>query len=148
METSQTKHSSYARASINGERVYMHRFLFPEAEEIDHINHDGRDNRRENLRPGTDQQNMMHQKAQGRRWKGVSRRTSTCWRAAIKVYDSWMHIGNFPSPEAAARAYDEFAFVAFGDWAELNFPDQINEYRWRARISCYYPDGTPVVPDV
>lgn len=141
------RHTSYARASINGQRVYMHRFLCPDADEVDHINHDGLDNRRENLRPATHQQNMQNQSVQGdRTYKGITQRSAECWIAFIKLDSLQFHLGSFTSPELAARAYDEIAWAAWGKWAKLNFPELVPEYERQCRESCYYPDGSPVVP--
>lgn len=55
----------------------------------DHINHDGLDNQRANLRPSTRQQNLANQRAiRGgtSRYKGVTWHARTSqWRARIKV---------------------------------------------------------------
>jgi hypothetical protein len=52
----------YARASIKGKKVYMHRFIMnaEQGSHVDHINHMTLDNRKSNLRevhPTTNQKN-------------------------------------------------------------------------------------------
>lgn len=50
----------YARATVKGKKVYLHRFLFPELSneyEVDHINHQTLDCRRENLQIVTPEEN-------------------------------------------------------------------------------------------
>lgn len=59
------QHTSYGRATIDGRHVYLHWFLLPDADEIDHVNHDGLDNRRANLRSDTHQQNALNRSARG-----------------------------------------------------------------------------------
>jgi murein L,D-transpeptidase YafK len=39
----------------------------------------------------------------------------------IRVNDRLIHIGMYPTPEDAARAYDGAALVYFGEFARLNF---------------------------
>lgn len=136
------QHTSYARATIDGRHVYLHRFLLPAADEVDHVNHDGLDNRRANLRAATHQQNALNRSARGA-WKGVSRRSPECWSATIELDRLQFHLRNFSTPEQAARAYDEIAWVAWGTWAKLNFPDRVEEYERQCRECCYYPDGSP-----
>jgi hypothetical protein len=50
---------TYARAWVNGRREYMHRMIIS-ADLVDHINRDGLDNRRENLRPATKSLNAIN----------------------------------------------------------------------------------------
>lgn len=50
----------YARATINKKRYYIHRFLIPNAKIVDHINGNTLDNRRENLREASFQQNIAN----------------------------------------------------------------------------------------
>lgn len=94
----------------------------------DHINHNGLDNRRENLRICTHAQNIHNQQKQTRakssRFKGVQLRPkSNPWFARIKVDGTFHTIGYFSSEEEAARAYDAAAIQHFGEFAFLNFPE-------------------------
>lgn len=100
--------------------------------EWDHINGNGLDNRRENLRLATHQQNLRNKKAykcrvdaaaKHSRFKGVAWRSDTKkWRAQIHVNGRRLSLGNFGSEQEAATAYDRAARKHFGDFARLNFP--------------------------
>jgi hypothetical protein len=97
----------------------------PGVVEIDHINHDGLDCRRSNLRPATTQQNQANRGPQrnntsgfkGVRWSSQGR----TWQAQIKVSGRVRYLGRFADPKTAASAYDRAALDAFGEFAWLNF---------------------------
>ena len=82
--------------------------------EVDHINHNGLDNRRSNLRFVDKSGNALN-----RRWfpresglpKGV-RRDGRCFQAAIKIRGAMRFLGSFKTPEAASNAYKEAVRVA------------------------------------
>lgn len=117
----------YAQAAGS---VYMHRLLmgFPEGMEIDHRNGNKLDNRKENLRVATHQQNLFNRSAQKNNVggdKGIHLTKSTGrWRAQLKFGKRRIHVGYFDSPEEAARAYDRVAIEKFGEFAYLNFPEE------------------------
>ncbi len=120
----------YARAFIrrDGKRIgiFMHMLLtgWPVT---DHANHDGLDNRRENLRPaaeGRNQQNMRHRLNTSSRFKGVTWFKQTHrWHAQIRTNGKRVHLGFFSTEEDAAKAYDRAALEAFGEYACTNFPE-------------------------
>lgn len=104
-------------------RIRLHTFLtgWPL---VDHINGDGLDNRRRNLRPATTAQNIANQRLHVNNtsgFKGVTRR-GTLWRAYICPNRRTIWLGTFTTPEDAARAYDEAALEFFGEFARTNFP--------------------------
>jgi hypothetical protein len=104
--------------------VLMHRYLLGEpAEEIDHCDRDGLNNRRENLRKVTHAQNGMNSLSRkgSSRFKGVAR-TSGRWRASIRSSYKTIHLGGFDTEDEAARAYDEVARRLHGEFARVNFP--------------------------
>jgi hypothetical protein len=97
-------------------------------EEVDHINGDGLDNRRENIRlasPTQNQQNKRKQSAPASsRYKGVTFKTARGrWEASIRVDGKNTFLGRFHDEEAAAHAYDAAARIHHGRFASLNFPD-------------------------
>ncbi|TDH35714.1 hypothetical protein E2A64_10280 [Pseudohoeflea suaedae] len=56
-------------------------------------------------------------------YKGVSLyKASGKWGGRIKLNGVQRHLGIFPTPEAAARAYDQAAYAAWGKDCYLNFP--------------------------
>lgn len=119
----------YAIHSQNRGRLYMHRVLVPGATLVDHINGDGLDNRRANLRRATPAQNSRNMRPlatpTSSRFKGVARQPRSAinpWRAYIRINGRSSWLGVFPTQEEAARAYDAAARKHFGEFARLNFP--------------------------
>ena len=109
--------------------VYMHQEVIkvPEGMVVDHINHDGMDNREANLRPATHCENMYNRKKPSRtsysKYKGVSWRKKTCtWQVQIKFKKKRIHLGTFCDEIEAAKAYDCAAIKYHGEFASLNFP--------------------------
>lgn len=117
----------YATASVNGQTVYLHRLIMgePRGKKVDHINGNGLDNRRSNLRVTTHKLNLANQRAQlGRssKYKGVAwNKRSQRWEAYIKVDGRKYNLGLFATEKAAANAYDLAALEAWGEFARPNF---------------------------
>ena len=92
--------------------------------DVDHIDGDGLNNTRKNLRPASLSQNGANQRPQrgkSSRFKGV-RRKGGRWVAEIRIDKARRALGYFVSEEEAARAYDSAARAAFGVYARLNLP--------------------------
>lgn len=114
------------RPSPERGQIYMHRLLMaaPSGIEVDHVNGDGLDNRRANLRLATRQENaanarMMRNNTSG--YCGVSwAKGSRKWAAYIRVHCRKVHLGLFETPIQAAAAYNEAARRYRGDFARLN----------------------------
>lgn len=127
----------YAIRRSGKRTVYMHRLIMdaPAGMEVDHVNGDGLDNRRENLRLCTRAENRRNQrKAAGlsSRFKGVDwHKGRHRWRAQIEQDRRARYLGHFNDEADAARAYDKAARELFGEFANLNFPEaaQVQEKR-------------------
>jgi len=93
-------------------------------EQVDHIDRDPLNNRRENLRlatAGENMRNLLKHTDNTSGFKGVSFRTDRGkWLAKIAVNRKQIHLGYFDTPEAAATAYDTAALVLHGTFACVN----------------------------
>jgi hypothetical protein len=96
---------------------------------IDHINGNGLDNRRENLRFCSQKQNSRNNrrrkdKKYTSKYKGVWKYNYDSgrigWVAQITVNDKAIHLGIFRDEEEAGYAYNQAAKKYFGDFACLN----------------------------
>jgi len=104
----------------------MHRFITGWSY-IDHIDGNGLDNRRQNLRPANESTNGANRAISSNNtsgFKGVVR-SRTKWGAVITPSGRKVWLGTFLTPEDAARAYDAAAAVYFGEFARLNFPQGV-----------------------
>lgn len=113
----------YARLN-RGRKLYMHKVLtgWPIT---DHINRNGLDNRRANLRPATASQNQANRVAPVSNcgYKGVNLEPSGKWRARLVVRGQVINLGcTFDTALDAAQAYDAAAIEHFGEFARPNLP--------------------------
>lgn len=90
---------------------------------VDHINGNGLDNRRINLRqatPAENSRNARKNKKKNNQYKGISQRPSGKYRTRIRVDTKLITLGEFDSKHAAAIAYNIAAKKYFGQFANLN----------------------------
>jgi hypothetical protein len=121
-------HTNYAACDLQNPKrhMYMHRFLLgePQGLDVDHINHDGLDNRRSNLRSATRSQNHFNKrKSEGKssKFKGVSRYKNGKWQAHIGINGKRHSLGNsFKTEEEAFEAYCAEAKRMHGDYLHLD----------------------------
>jgi len=108
----------------------MHRVImklnFGDKRQVDHINGNGIDNRRNNLRICTQSQNNQNQRTQiclkSSKYKGVLwHKCCKRWMAQIKLNKKNKYIGLFKNEIDAAHAYDREAKELFGEYAKTNF---------------------------
>lgn len=123
----------YAKCYLGGGRknqtfTYMHRQILnpPDDFQIDHINGNRLDNRKENLRVCAPKDNSRNRNG----WK-LSRKTSkykgvywsksdNVWISGITVDGRFMHLGRFHDEAEAARVYDAAAIKYFKKFAKSN----------------------------
>jgi hypothetical protein len=112
----------YAETRTHGNHLRMHRLLAGSG--YDHINGSGLDNRRENLRLCSKQQNNCNRQPYSNttsKYKGVHWNDERSrWRVSIQSFGKTVYIGRFHSEQEAALAYDAAAIQYHGDFAWLN----------------------------
>jgi len=114
-------------------RIRMSRFIMnaPEKMYVDHINHDGLDNRKENLRICTHAENSRNKKSHidgSSEYLGVSHRRyfkkngnySERWVTEIMFCNKRIYIGRYRNEIDAALSYNQKAVELFGEFANLN----------------------------
>lgn len=95
---------------------------------VDHIDGNGLNNQKANLRLVSPRENQWNSRRRGNGRKGVCRATRRgYWRARILVNGKRIHLGTFNSEEEAAAAYAEAAKLHFGEFARADGPDQVIE---------------------
>jgi len=112
----------------------MHRVIMKAPPDllVDHINFNGLDNRKANLRIVTHTQNNWHRRKldktkgskhyKGLYWDNRAKR----WTAAVKMNRKTHYFGTYKDEVEAAKAYDRGAKKLHGQFAVLNFPDDSN----------------------
>lgn len=115
----------------------MHSMILKGVIEVDHIDGNGLNNQRSNLRNVTHAENIQNQRVQRRSksgYRGVTYfpncgkwKRKKPWRARIKVDGDDTTIGYFSTPEEAAKAWNEAALKAWGKFARLNQITEVKE---------------------
>jgi hypothetical protein len=128
---SRTGNQLYAQRRCHGKTIRMHQFLMnpPKGMVVDHIDGNGLNNRRDNLRICTPQQNAWNHKRRkeadaSSQYIGVYpyKRPPGKWYVKIQCAGAGTYLGPFDSEIEAARARDHKAIELFGEYAGLNFP--------------------------
>jgi len=119
----------YAVRKQGDRHIRMHRVITnaPKGLDCDHIDHNGLNNRKRNLRLCTRLQNSRNQRARRggtSRYKGVYwHKGQKKWHAGISSEGKSYFLGSFENEIDAAKAYDRKAKVLFGRFVYLNFPE-------------------------
>jgi hypothetical protein len=110
--------------------IYMHKLLVPYAM-IDHHNGNSLDNRQENLRPSTRQENGRNRgkhKDTTSSYKGVCwNKHDKRWRAQITLEGENIYLGGYKDEQEAALVYDAAARKHYGAYANTNFRETPDE---------------------
>ncbi|WIA54337.1 hypothetical protein N6H05_14820 [Sphingobium sp. WTD-1] len=110
-----------------GGRIYLHRFVIgaQPGQIVDHINGNGLDCRKSNLRAGDLSLNNINRRyANSCGYRGVRRNHQSSFSVAITMKGERRQLHGFSSAEDAARAYDALAVQFHGSAAILNFPNE------------------------
>lgn len=125
--------TTYVRTNKNGKSILLHRLILgllgsPQTVIVDHIDHNGFNNLRSNLRI-TDNLGNHRNRIKGISpkytsfFKGVSKRpveSKRPWRVWITPQGKRKWLGNFSTEKEAAQAYNKAAMELFGTMAYLN----------------------------
>jgi len=117
------RHDKRDPNTLERKSVRMHRILLnaPSNMVVDHINGNGLDNRRSNIRLCTQSQNAFNQRKNIKNvsgYKGVGwHKQRKKWRAQIRINKKRIDIGHFSTPKLAHEAYIEAAKKYHGDFA-------------------------------
>lgn len=116
----------YAQIHIKDKDIELHRLIInaPDDMQVDHKNLDKTDCRRNNLRICTVSENMQNKNKKSNSnnsYKGVSwHKQRNKYQARIMANGKRIYLGLFDTPESAAKAYNEAAKKAHGEFSKLN----------------------------
>lgn len=114
--------TSYAVAHVGERTVYLHRLLMaaPKGLEVDHVDSNGLDCRRSNMRLATRAQNQQNKRTTcGRALPKGVKPNGSGFMARLKAGGVTHHLGTFRTLQEAASAYDEAARKQFGPFARV-----------------------------
>jgi hypothetical protein len=120
----------YAFCRKKGRLMSMHRMIMKPRRGwvVDHLDHNGLNNRRCNLHVCLQGENAANARSHGGRsgFVGVTH-TRGKWVAGMTLRGKYHYGGVFSDPVAAAKARDRLAYSLLGARAYLNFPEEFPE---------------------
>ena len=114
------------RDNVTKRVIFMHRAVnnTPDGKVTDHIDCNGLNNTRANLRTATQLQNLMNRSPQKGgtsplkgAWLDTSAKTRKQWRSAIRLNGKLKYLGRFETEQEAADAYARAAQEHFGEFS-------------------------------
>jgi hypothetical protein len=116
--------NQYAYGIIDGKQILLHRLIKTptRGKVIDHVDHNGLNNTRENLRICSFQQNTRYKQKSGKP-KGaypLKTKSGTRWRSYITLDGVTTYVGTYSTQKEAAEAYNNAANKYFKEFAKLN----------------------------
>ncbi|MFA5293768.1 MAG: AP2 domain-containing protein [Phycisphaerae bacterium] len=120
------------RLRLNNEKakiMRMHREIMqaPKGMVVDHIDHDGLNNCKSNLRiatPSENRRNSRKAKGTSSKFKGVCwHKSNKKWSVGININGRRKHLGSFDNEAEAAKTYDKAVKKYHGEFAVLNFEE-------------------------
>jgi len=114
----------YSKINKKRKIYYMHRMIMktPYNLQVDHINHEGLNNQKGNLRNCTVNQNGANRSPCGKsKYMGILHGGKTYVSSAIKVNGEKLCLGPCKTEIQAAKRYDAAAIFFHGEFANLNF---------------------------
>jgi hypothetical protein len=130
----------YAVRSKKRATIKMHREIIgaPKRLMCDHIDHNGLNNCKSNLRLCTNAQNSYNRQARincTSKYKGVSwKKADRKWQVLIGFEGKRICLGLFDNEMEAAMAYDDKAIELFGEFACVNLPERIELKYWIKKL--------------
>lgn len=122
-------HNGYAVRAFREDKkhkmILMHRFITktPKGLYTDHIDGNGLNNQKSNLRVVTNQQNIFNQKIKTNSsiYKGVYwNKNAKKWLSQIRFNGKTIYLGLFEKEEQAGLQYNKYAIKYFGEFARIN----------------------------
>lgn len=129
-----TPHTTYTRGKIDGQNILMHRFIMKPKPGvfIDHIDRNGLNNQRSNLRFATNAQNGANRRFEQKNGSGyIGVRCSSessrgrLYRGFVTVNRRVIRTPSFERADEAAIERDKLALIHHGEFAVLNFPELV-----------------------
>jgi hypothetical protein len=121
----------------NKHTEYLHRIIMncPKGMQVDHIDGNGLNNCKNNLRLCTNGQNNMNKEKRTTQcgkspvspYKGVTwNKTSKKWAVRVTFNNKVYCVGSYMDEILAAKMYDQKAQKLYGEFARLNFPNDFD----------------------
>lgn len=123
------KNIYYAQASYKGKTIRMHRLILPGKPQVDHINHNGLDNRKCNLRGATNAENNRNKDFNRNPLSGYTgirfNSKTNSYYVRIMVNKKEISLGAYKNLEEAIHARQEGEYKYFKDFRYSNNTEQI-----------------------